>query len=112
MSSLFSNIIHNFLIAFGVVIGASAFNGLGAIITNQPPLKTMVDTANSTKIWAMMVAMGDTFFSFSMIEKGLLEGEFRSLIKQGIYVLIALLGANMGYGFIRLIQRCSQIWGS
>lgn len=94
------------------MVGASVFNGIGAVITNQPPLKTMMDTANSTKLWAMAIALGDTFSSFAIIEKGLLGGEFKSLIKQGFYVLTALLGANMGYEFIRLIQRCSQIWGS
>src|SRR5690554_3341516 len=112
MSTFFSSIIHNFLIAFGVVIGASIFNGVGAILTNQPPLKAMVDIANSTKLWAMAIALGDTFSSFAAIEKGIFDGEFRSIVRQGIYVVTALLGANIGYGFIRLIQRCSQIWGN
>ncbi|MGE4284502.1 MAG: YtrH family sporulation protein [Clostridia bacterium] len=104
--------IHNFLIAFGVVIGASIFTGIGAIITNHPPFKAMLDIAGSIKIWAIAAALGGTFSSFAVIEKGLFEGEFKSIIKQAIYVLTALLGANMGYGFIGLIQRCSEIWKS
>ena len=112
LSIIFSSMVHKFLIAFGVVIGASIFAGIGAIITNHPPLKAMLDIAGSIKIWAMAVALGGSFSSFAVIEKGLFEGEFKSIIKQAIYVLTALLGANTGYGFIRLIQRCGEIWSS
>lgn len=111
LSSFYTNVIHNFLIAFGVVIGASVFNGIGAIITDNPPLKAMIDIARSTKIWAVAVALGGTFSSFDVIDKGLFAGDFKALIKQALYVLIALLGANFGYTFIRVIQRCGQIWG-
>lgn len=100
--------INNFFISFGVVIGASFFGGLGAVLTNEPPLKSMADIAGSIKIWAMAVTLGGTFSSFEAIEKGLLQGEFRFIVKEAIYVLTALLGANMGYNVIKLIQRCSK----
>jgi len=112
MSALYNSMIHNFLVAFGVIIGASVFAGVGAIFTNRPPLKVMLDIARSIKIWAMAVALGDTFSSYAAIEKGLFEGEFKSILKQAVYVLTALLGANAGYGLIWLIQRCGEIWGN
>ncbi|KGK87789.1 sporulation protein [Desulfosporosinus sp. HMP52] len=108
LASLFSSIVNNFLISFGVVVGASIFGGIGAVITNDPPLKAMLDIASSIKIWAVAVTLGGTFDSFAVIEKGLFEGEFKSIIKQAIYVLTALVGANMGYKIIELIQRCSE----
>ena len=70
MSNFISNIIYSFLIAFGVIIGASAFAGIGAIINNHPPLKTMLDLASSIKIWAVATALGGTFSSFQIIEEG------------------------------------------
>lgn len=106
----FTNVVKIFFIAFGIVIGASTFVGVGAIITNHPPLKAMIEIANSIKIWAIVAALGGAFSSFQIIEKGLLEGEFKSILKQAIYVLGALLGANIGYGVINLIQRCGEIW--
>jgi len=108
LSSLFNNMVNHFLISFGVVVGASIFGGVGAVITNDPPLKAMLDIASSIKIWAVAVTLGGTFSSFAAIEKGLFEGEFKSIVKQAIYVLAALLGANMGYNAIKLIQRCSE----
>lgn len=111
LSSLYTNIVYNFLIAFGVVVGASIFNGIGAIVTGSPPLKAMIDIARSTKIWAVAIALGGTFPSFDVIDKGIFSGDFKALIKQAIYVFVALLGANTGYTFIRLIQRCGEIWG-
>ena len=111
MSSFYFSIAQNFLIAFGVVIGASLFSGLGAVITNNPPFKVMTDVAGSIKIWAIAASLGGTFSSFAMIEKGLLEGEIKTLLKQAFYILISLTGANVGYEFIRLLQRCGAIWG-
>ena len=104
------NIINIFLISFGIVIGASVFSGIGAVITNNPPYKTMLDIAGSVKIWAMAAALGGTFSSFSVIDRGLFEGEIKSLIKQIIYIAIALLGGNTGNSVIRLIARCALLW--
>jgi len=106
----FSNVIYSFLIALGVIVGASLFAGVAALINNHPPLKTMLDFSDSIKIWAVAVALGGTFSSFQILEQGLLKGEIRSIGKQAIYVLVALLGANSGCNIIRLIQRCGQLW--
>lgn len=108
LTALFNSMINNFFISFGVVIGASVFGGIGAVITNDPPLRAMLDIASSIKIWAVAVTLGGTFSSFSAIEKGIFEGEFKSIVKQAIYVLTALLGANMGYKVIKLIQMCNE----
>ena len=88
------------------------FSGLGALITDNPPLKVMTDVAGSIKIWAIAASLGGTFSSFAMIEKGLFEGEIRTLIKQMFFILISLTGANVGYEFIKLLQRCGNIWGN
>ena len=111
MLDFYSSMIHNFFIAFGVVVGASLFAGLGAIVTGHPPLRTMTNMASSMRIWGMSVALGGTFTSFTIINKGLFEGEIRSIVKQILYIFIALLGSNAGTSFIGLIERCSEIWG-
>ncbi|MCY6369106.1 YtrH family sporulation protein [Clostridium ganghwense] len=110
MSNFISNIIYSFFISFGVIIGGSSFAGLGALVNNHPPFKTMVDLADSIKIWAVAIALGGTFSSFQLIEEGIFRGETTSLAKQIIYILAALIGANLGVRFIKLIQKCGQIW--
>lgn len=60
LSALYTSMVRNFLIAFGVVVGASIFAGIAAIITDHPPLKAMMDLAGSIKIWAMAIALGDS----------------------------------------------------
>lgn len=111
MSSFYVSAVHNFLIAFGVVIGASLFSGIGAVLTNSPPYKVMVDVASSMKVWAIAASLGGTFSSFTVIEKGILDGEIKILIKQAIFIVISLTGANMGYEMVKLLQRCGAIWG-
>lgn len=110
LPNFYRSLVQNFFIAFGVVIGGSLFAGLGGIITGDPPLRSMMNIANSIKIWAMAIALGGTFSSFVIIDKGLFEGEIRSIVKQIIYIFIALLGSNAGYTFIRLIEKCGQLW--
>lgn len=111
MSIFYVSIIQNFFIAFGVVIGGSVFAGISAIVTDNPPLRTMINIASSIKIWAMAIALGGTFASFDIINKSLFEGEIKSIVKQLIYILAALLGANTGYIIIKTIQKCGEIWG-
>ncbi|WP_312701345.1 YtrH family sporulation protein [Sedimentibacter sp.] len=111
MSSFYTSVVQNFLISFGVVIGASLFSGIGAVITNHPPYKVMMQVAGSIKIWAIAASLGGTFSSFAVIEKGIFDGEIKTLVKQALYILISLSGANIGYEFIRLLQRCGLIWG-
>ncbi|SHG94874.1 YtrH family sporulation protein [Tepidibacter thalassicus] len=110
MISFFNNLVYNFLISFGVILGASSFAGIGALINNQPPFKIMSDVAASIKIWAVIVALGGTFSSFEIIEQGIFKGEIKSVIKQIGYIIVALIGANLGYSFIKLIKWCSKIW--
>jgi len=108
LSSFINNLIYNFFISFGVILGASLMAGLGALINGHPPLKTMFTIAGSIKIWAIAVALGGTFSSFEIIEKGIFKGEIKSIIRQAVHVVIAVVGANVGYGFIRLIQKCGE----
>jgi len=68
----------------------------------------MFQIASSIKIWAVAVALGGTFSTFEILEKGIFKGEIRSIIKQAVYVVVAVIGANVGYGFIRLIQKCGS----
>lgn len=110
MSVFFRSIIYSFLISFGVMIGACLFAGIGAIITKSPPLKTMIDLARSIKIWAVAVGLGGTFYALEVIQDGILKGDIRALIKQVVYILAALIGANLGYLVIKLMSRCGDIW--
>ncbi len=110
MPTIFNSLLHTFLIAFGVVIGASLFSGIGALINNHPPLKTMIDVSSSIKIWAAVVGLGGTFSSFQIIEQGLLKGEVRSILKQIAFIVSALAGSNLAFSVIKLLEKCGQLW--
>ncbi|MTI66177.1 MAG: sporulation protein [Firmicutes bacterium] len=110
MISFITNFLYNFLIAFGVIIGGASFAAIGALITNHPPLKTMLDVSRSIKIWAVALALGGTFSSFQVIERGLLKGEIKSVLKQLLYIFAALVGANLACVLLKLLKRCSKLW--
>lgn len=104
MTTFFSNIILNFFIALGVVLGGSVFGALAATLTDQPPLKTMITIADNIKIWAVAVALGGTFSSFRVLEQGLFRGEVKTLVRQLLYVFFAMGGAQLGYIILCLIR--------
>lgn len=105
-----SKTVYNFFIAFGVVLGACFFAGIAALIMNHPPLKTMIDIGKNIKIWAIAIALGGTFSSFEILEKGILKRELMSVIKQIGYIISALIGANAGYALIKYIRSISELW--
>lgn len=110
MAVFLCNIVYSFLISLGVILGASLFAGIGAVINNHPPYKTMLDLAGSIKVWAVAVALGGTFSSFEVIDKGILKGELRSIVKQIAFILTAMLGSNLGFTIIKLLKRCGELW--
>ena len=101
MSSFLGAVIYHFLVSFGVVLGAACFAGIAAVINDQPPLKAMNDMASFVKVWAIAIALGGSFNSLKMFEKGLLQGEIRAMAREVIYIICAMAGANCGsYVFI------------
>jgi len=96
MLIILQNIIQYFFVAVGVVLGGSLFGGLGALITNNPPVYTILTLAESLKIWALVVALDGTFSSFRIFEAGIFEGGLSPLLKQILYIVTALIGAYTG----------------
>jgi len=97
MFTFFQNILYNFFISLGVILGGCIFGGIAATFNGHPPLKTMLDLCGKIKVWAIIVALGGTFPSLKVLEVGILNGDVRSLIKQILYILSALMGAHIGY---------------
>lgn len=110
MTVFWNTLLLNFFISFGIMVGASVFASVAAIVSNHPPVKTMVTVAGSMKIWAVAAALGGTFESLEVLEQGLFRGEIRSIVKELIYIVAAFAGANAGFGFIMLVRRCHQLW--
>ncbi|WP_251859822.1 YtrH family sporulation protein [Clostridium sp. Marseille-Q2269] len=107
MKVFVENLLYSFMVSFGIVIGASIFSGISAILLNHPPLKIMMDLSNSIKIWAVATALGGTFSSFSILDEGIFKGELRGMIKQIFYILASLIGANLAVNCIGLLEK----WG-
>ncbi|GAB6086097.1 YtrH family sporulation protein [Alkaliphilus crotonatoxidans] len=98
------NLLFNFFIALGVMLGGCIFGGVAATINGQPPIKTMIELCDKIKIWATVVALGGTFPSFKLLETGIFNGELKSLLKQLFYILSALSGAQLGHQLINYLE--------
>ncbi|GEA13822.1 MAG: hypothetical protein PWR22_1648 [Moorella sp. (in: firmicutes)] len=101
MDGFFPRLLLIFFTAMGVVLGAAVVGSLAAVIVGQPPLRTMTRLALEIKIWAIAAAMGGTFSAIEILGQGLLEGQFRVLAKQLLFIIMAFIGAQVGYWLIQ-----------
>jgi hypothetical protein len=89
-----------FFTAGGVLLGAALAGALGAALTGQPCISTMMRLAREVKIWAIVAAIGGSFSTFEIFESGLFRGEVSAVVRQLLYVLASLAGAQAGYYLI------------
>jgi len=90
-----AQVIITFFVAYGIVVGGSISGGLGAFLTDKPPLLSMFQLATQLKIFGIVGALGGTFDSFLQIEK-ILMGNFSPVVKQLVMIVVAFWGAHIG----------------
>lgn len=83
-----------FFTAMGVVLGGSLIGSLAALFTSEPPLLTARKLAEEMKLWAVVAALGGTFSSIEILGTGFFSGEFRPLIKQILFIIAGIAGAE------------------
>jgi hypothetical protein len=110
MNELFiERVIISFFVAFGVMIGGTIIGGIGAFLVGQPPLEKIATLAGRLKIWALVAAIGGTFDTFTNIERGLFYGTHLILVKQMLFILSAMAGAQTGALVIQWLTQESMI---
>ncbi len=97
MDKFWQTLILTFCVALGVNLGGSFMGALGAIVTNRPPLKTMLELSGELKIWALVAALGGTFAVIKIFEAGFFGKQFFDLTRQLLLICSAFLGAHLGY---------------
>lgn len=92
-----------FFTSLGVVLGATIIGGLGGTLTGQPPLKVMFNIAEDIKFWGVVAAFGGTFPNLRLLEGSLFEGDFLVIIRQISALILAFIGAELGFWIISKI---------
>ncbi|MDQ0220073.1 YtrH family sporulation protein [Peribacillus cavernae] len=87
---------NSYFISLGVLLGGSLIGALGAFFTGQAPLTVISRLSDSLRIWAIIAAIGGTFDTVYVFERGLFNGETKDIIKQFLLILSALGGAQTG----------------
>nr|WP_275898308.1 YtrH family sporulation protein [Peribacillus alkalitolerans] len=103
--AFFPTFLNSYFIALGVLIGGSLIGGISAFFTNQPPMTVVFRLSDSLRIWAIVAAMGGTFDTVYSFERGIFHGQTRDIIKQILWILSALGGAQTGALIIRWLTQ-------
>ncbi|WP_409306057.1 YtrH family sporulation protein [Peribacillus sp. SCS-155] len=94
--AFFPAFLNSYFIALGVLLGGSLIGGLGSFLTGQAPLTTIFRLSDSLRIWAIVAAIGGTFDAVYTFERGIFHGETKVVLKQVLFILSALGGAQTG----------------
>ncbi|MFC0214112.1 YtrH family sporulation protein [Paenibacillus chartarius] len=100
---LISQLIVNFFVAFGVVLGGAMLGGVASVLMLQPPTVQMLNLAEKMKIWAMVAAVGGTIDPIRYIENSFAEGHVSMAGKQILFIISAFIGAQLGTSLIQMI---------
>ena len=92
--------IQSYFIAVGVLLGGAMIGALGAFLSGGQPLTAMYRFAGDLRIWAVVAAIGGTFDTFYVVERGLFLGETKDIVRQFLLILSAMGGAQTGVAII------------
>lgn len=96
-----SNILIDFSVALGLVLGGSMIGAVAAALTHHPPMLTMLELADRLKIWALVAALGGSMDVIRVIGDGMWAGRILAVIQQFSYLTSAFIGCQFGYYLIR-----------
>jgi len=103
MNGFLGQLMVDFLVAMGMVIGGAILGGIGAVFRHDYPMDAMLLLAERLKIWAMVSTLGGTMDTLRAIETGVLDAKFSVLGKQFTYLTAAFFGCQVGFWIIRAI---------
>lgn len=95
MGELIRELVRTFFVSAGVVLGGSLVGSLAAALTGEAPLAALAELGERLRMWGAVAALGGTLFTFETLEGGLFRGEVLPLLRQGVYLATAFLGADL-----------------
>lgn len=96
-----SNLLLDFFVSMGMVIGGALLGGLAAALRHTPPMATMLNLADQLKVWALVATLGGTMDTLRVIETGVFGGQILPMTRQFAYLIAAFIGSQVGYWLIR-----------
>ena len=99
--TFFTNLILDFFVSMGMVLGGALLGGLAAVLAHLRPAGTMLHLADQLKIWALVSTLGGTMDTLRAIETGVLGLNLAPVARQFMYLTAAFLGCQFGYLLVR-----------
>jgi len=90
------NLILDFCVSLGMVVGGSILGGMGAFIMHKPPMLMMIRLSDQLKIWAMVSALGGTMDTLRVISTGFIYLQLDPIARQFCYLIAAFVGCQVG----------------
>jgi len=96
-------LLSNFLIALGVTLGGTLSGAVASLLVGGHPLDRIRYLSEELRLWGILVALSGSFEPLRNLEQGLFFGQGRALLRQGVALVIAMAGANLGYFLLQTL---------
>lgn len=93
-----------FFMALGVTLGGGLLGAWGHWLAGHPNMANAPEIAFRIRIWAVAVAIGGTITAFEHFERSLATRAVVDLARDGLILIAAYAGAEMGYGLLVLVS--------
>lgn len=94
---LAGQLLSNFLVALGVTLVGSLGGATASLLVGGHPIDRLRYLADEMRLWGVLVAVSGSFEPLRNIGQGLFAGQTRLLVRQILFLLVAMLGAHIGY---------------
>lgn len=96
-SAWLGQILSNFLIAMGITLGGALSGAAASLLVGGHPLDRIRFLSDELRYWGILVAVSGSFEPLRNLEQGLFAGQMRVMLRQIVYLLVAMLGAHVAY---------------
>lgn len=95
--ALVGKLLSNFLVALGVTLGGTLSGAAASLLVGGHPMDRLRFLADEMRLWGILVAVSGSFEPLRGIEQGLFAGQGRVMARQILFLLVAMVGAHVGY---------------
>jgi hypothetical protein len=94
---LMGKLLSNFLVALGVTVGGTLSGAAASLLMGGHPMDRLRFLSDEMRLWGILVAVSGSFEPLRGIERGLFAGQVREFARQVLFLLVAMVGAHVGY---------------
>lgn len=100
---MIGKVIGIFMIALGVTLAGSLSGAAASLLVGGHPMDRLRFLSDEMRLWGILVAVSGSFEPLRNLEQGLFAGQLWVLMRQILFILVAMVGGHVGYVLLQQV---------